>query len=84
MLGNALNECEISLEVMSGLRKLVNLSLEDPAKKNILSNFSKNYIPLLCSLYTDMSKSEGIRLASLETTKLFLKVCTIPIAVKTF
>lgn len=75
MLGNALNEGEISLEVMSGLRKLVVLSLEDPTKKQVLSNFCKNYIPLLCSMFTDMSKSEGVRLASLETTKLFLKVC---------
>ncbi|XP_059486905.1 RRP12-like protein [Neocloeon triangulifer] len=74
LLGNTLNENEISLDVMTGLRKLITVALEDGDKKQLLGNFSKNYIPILCTIFTDLARPEGIRLASLETIKCFLKI----------
>ncbi|CAB3369668.1 Hypothetical predicted protein [Cloeon dipterum] len=74
LLGNALNEDEIAIAVMSGLRKLIAISLEDSEKKQLLGGFSKNYIPILCTMYTDMNRPENNRLASLATVTEFLKI----------
>lgn len=63
---------------MSGLRKLIKKSIENNNLENIevLSMYSKNYLPLLFNIYVvkpQGSDEEGQRLASFETIKVSSK-----------
>jgi len=68
---------EIRLDILTGLRNLINTSIEVEEQRNELAKYSKNFLPILFNLFTSKpagSEEAGQRLASLETVKLFLKV----------
>lgn len=66
---------DLRSSVMSALRKLIQKSIENNNTEDIevLSWFSKNYLPLLFNLYVTKpqgSDEEGQRLACFETIKV--------------
>ncbi|KAL1137902.1 hypothetical protein AAG570_009597 [Ranatra chinensis] len=70
---------ELRMSVMSCLRKLVCRSLESNQSDDLstMARYAKNYLPILFNIYTTPTKAtdeEGIRLASYETIKVYLKV----------
>ncbi|XP_046687227.1 RRP12-like protein, partial [Homalodisca vitripennis] len=79
-LGSLLsNQKDQRLSVMSALRHLVTYARDNNRTQDVseLARFAKNYLPILFNLYTTPVKGsdeEGIRLATLETVKVYLSV----------
>ncbi|OWF35995.1 RRP12-like protein [Mizuhopecten yessoensis] len=77
VLGTAISDWPgLRMEVMSSLRKLINQSKEDESSKKAVSQFAKNFLPILFNLFTaDPEKDKDpTRLAVLETVKCYLQV----------
>ncbi|KAF6205471.1 hypothetical protein GE061_019644 [Apolygus lucorum] len=79
-LGGVLNaRSDLRLIVLSCLRLLIGFSIDgnNEEDKNTLARFSKNFLPILFNIFTTQvtrSDEEGVRLASLETIKVYLKL----------
>jgi hypothetical protein len=61
--------------VMTSLRRLITFSLDNSRDDDLkaMAKFSKNYLPLLFTIYTTPTKGsdeEGARLAAYETIKV--------------
>ena len=68
---------EIRLDILSSLRQLIARNTENETNRAEIARYSKNFLPILFNLYTSVpagSEEAGQRLASLETTKLFLQI----------
>ncbi|XP_060076895.1 RRP12-like protein [Ylistrum balloti] len=77
VLGTAISDRpELRMEVMSALRKLVNQSKEDESSKKAVSQFAKNFLPILFNLFTAEPEKDKdpTRLAVLETVKCYLQI----------
>ncbi|KAF4533272.1 hypothetical protein B566_EDAN010507 [Ephemera danica] len=79
LLGSALNEKDLRIFVMAGLRKLVAFAAveEHQGPRQVLANYAKNFLPILFSIYTTApkdSQEEGQRLAAFETAKCYLQI----------
>lgn len=79
-LGGVLNaRADLRLIVLSCLRQLVTFAIENnqEGEKAALSRYAKNFLPILFNIYTtkvSRSDEEGVRLASIETIKVYLKL----------
>ena len=68
---------EIRLDILSSLRQLISRNIDNEDNKAEIARYSKNFLPILFNLYTSVpggAEEAGQRLASLETTKLFLAI----------
>jgi len=71
-LGILLQErSDIRNEIMTGLRNLVNKSVDEESKLKV-KRFSKNYLPILFNLYTSEADIGSSPLAVLETIRTFV------------
>ncbi|XP_054266666.1 RRP12-like protein [Macrosteles quadrilineatus] len=79
-LGSMLsNQKDQRLSVMSALRRLITYARDNQRQQDVaeLARFAKNYLPILFNQYTTPAKGtdeEGIRLATLETIKVYLSI----------
>ncbi|XP_022336615.2 RRP12-like protein isoform X1 [Crassostrea virginica] len=77
ILGSAISERgDLRVEVMSGLRKLINKSKEQEECRREVARFAKNFLPILFNLFTTEPENakDTTRLAVLETTKTYLQI----------
>jgi len=68
---------EIRIDIMRGLRTVINTNMEIPENKAELSRFGKNFLPILFNLYTTKptdSEEYSQRMSALDTIKIYLKI----------
>uniref|UniRef100_A0A1B6DDY2 Uncharacterized protein n=1 Tax=Clastoptera arizonana TaxID=38151 RepID=A0A1B6DDY2_9HEMI len=73
------NRKDLRLIIMSSLRHLITYSKDNNRTNDVMeiSRFAKNYLPILFNIFTTETKGsdeEGIRLASLQTIKVYLSI----------
>lgn len=83
------NRKDLRLIVMSSLRRLIMYSRESGKNSDLneLSKFAKNYLPILFVIYTTPAKGtdeEGVRLAALETIKVYLSISSAELCIELF
>ncbi|XP_048746321.2 RRP12-like protein isoform X2 [Ostrea edulis] len=77
VLGSAISDREdLRVEVMSGLRKLINKSKEEEECRQEVARFAKNFLPILFNLFTTEPENtkDTARLAVLETIRVYLQI----------
>lgn len=83
------NRKDLRLTVMSSLRRLITCSKESGNSSDLteLSRFAKNYLPILFVIYTTPAKGtdeDGVRLAALETVKVYLSIANAELCAELF
>ncbi|CAN7990559.1 unnamed protein product [Ixodes hexagonus] len=68
---------DLRLEIMSGLRLLINTSSDNAEHTRELSMYAKNFLPIFFNIYTTETvglADEGVRLAAYDTIKVFVRI----------
>ncbi|CAN8023876.1 unnamed protein product [Ixodes persulcatus] len=68
---------DLRLDIMSGLRLLINTSSTNAEHTRELSTYAKNFLPIFFNIYTTETSSlteEGVRLAAYDTIKVFVSI----------
>lgn len=86
ILGVALTERpDLRLIVCQALRLLISQSSDNAEERTALSQYAKNYIPILFNLYTgDEKEVRPIKPALLETTRVYLSIASPELVAKFF